>query len=79
MQAYEVYSVDGKKEHHLLGILPERRRNPSRITEKSVINWIRMFFGDIADRPGIFIEEITLHVMENAGNLISIKNSSRLS
>ena len=42
MIAYEFYSVDKRGEAHFLAMLPERRKNPERITEKSIMKWGRM-------------------------------------
>jgi hypothetical protein len=39
MIGYAFYWRDKKGENHLLGILPERRKNPERITQESVMNW----------------------------------------
>jgi len=46
MVAYEFYWDDEKGEEHLIGILPERRKNPERITEESIINWVREIVWD---------------------------------
>ena len=45
MIAYEFYSVDRSGDPHLLAILPERRKDQGRITEKSIRKWGRMFSG----------------------------------
>jgi hypothetical protein len=42
MIAYEFYSVDKSGEPHFFAILPERRKNPLRITEESIMKWGRM-------------------------------------
>ena len=42
MIAYEFYSVDKRGEAHFLAMLPERRKNPERITEKSITKWGKM-------------------------------------
>ncbi len=39
MVAYEFYSRDEAGKEHLIGILPERRADPERMTKKSVLNW----------------------------------------
>ncbi len=39
MIAYEFYWLNGKGKEHLIGILPERRKDPERITNESVLNW----------------------------------------
>ena len=39
MLVYSVYSYDITIGYELIGVLPERRNNPTRITRESVINW----------------------------------------
>lgn len=39
MIAYEFYWADKRGESHFFAILPERRKNPERITEESVMKW----------------------------------------
>jgi hypothetical protein len=39
MVAYEFYCRDSIKGYQIIGVLPERRKNPSRITQESVMNW----------------------------------------
>jgi hypothetical protein len=46
--AYEFYYRD-EKGGSLIGILPERRKNPERINQESIMNWIRVVLGDNAD------------------------------
>jgi hypothetical protein len=48
MTAYEFYHRDAKGVH-LIGILPERRKNPERINQESIMRWIRMVLGDSAN------------------------------
>jgi hypothetical protein len=48
MIAYEFYYHDAKGDR-LIGILPERRKNPERINQESIMNWIRVVLGDNAD------------------------------
>jgi hypothetical protein len=45
MIAYEFYWRDGSMQEHFIGILPERRRNPERITTNSILNWGRGVMG----------------------------------
>ena len=45
MLAYEFYSVDKKGEAHFFATLPERRKDPKRITEKSIMKWGKMVWG----------------------------------
>ncbi len=46
MTAYEFYWRDKKGRDHLIGILPERRKDPERITQESILNWGRKVVGD---------------------------------
>ena len=48
--AYEFYrrvSYDGRD--HFVGILPERRKDPARITEDSIMNWARILLGRMTE------------------------------
>jgi hypothetical protein len=46
MTAYEFYRRDTAGATHLVGILPERRKNPARITDESILNWLKKLMGD---------------------------------
>ena len=46
MMAYELYLRDEANILQLIGILPERRKTPERITPKSIINWGKEILGD---------------------------------
>ena len=59
MVTYEVYSYDKMKGYELIGILPERRKDPKRITRKSILNWGRMVLGDGGSNNIIFIQITT--------------------
>ncbi len=53
----------------MIGILPERRKDPKRITKESVLKWGRMILGESADNKNIIIrqmaiDEITHQVLE---------------
>ena len=39
---YEFYSIDNAGHHEFFGILPERRKDPRRVTKISVMNWGRL-------------------------------------
>ena len=49
MVAYEFYLHDEMEECHSIGILPERRKDPLRITQESVMKWGKMVAGDDVD------------------------------
>jgi len=60
MLVYEVYAYDKKKGYELIGALPERRKNPTRITRKSVIKWGRMLLGDNVNGKDICFHPIEI-------------------
>ena len=60
MVAYKFYLRDATRncfEH--VGVLPERRMNPERITDGSIINWGRKYFGkDVRDKDVFLVETV---------------------
>jgi hypothetical protein len=46
MLGYQFYCLDEKGKDHLIGILPERRFNSARITDRSIMNWAREIIGN---------------------------------
>ena len=60
MTAYEFYSCDESGELHLIGVLPERRRDQERITDESVINWARSLLGDESGVNNVSYSTISL-------------------
>ena len=60
MVAYELFSYDEKNGYEFIGILPERRKEPKRITKESVLNWGRMVLGNNADGKKIFFKSIKI-------------------
>lgn len=46
MVAYAFYWRDESGDTHLIGILPERRKNPTRVTNQSVMNWVNQVLGN---------------------------------
>ena len=46
MLVYKLYWRDEREKEHIIGALPERRKNPERITEESLANWGRIVLGD---------------------------------
>ena len=54
MVAYEFYLDDGSEEFHLLGILPERRKDPLRITYESIMNRGKLIVDDSVDINRIY-------------------------
>jgi len=60
MLVYELYAFNKTKGYELIGILPERRKNPARITKNSVMNWVKLLSGDDVDRRDIFFKPVRL-------------------
>ena len=46
MLGYQFYCLDDKGKDHLIALLPERRSDPERITDRSIINWAREVIGN---------------------------------
>ena len=60
MVAYAFYMLEEIEKVHFIGLLPERRKNPERITQESISNFMRKFFDNEADIDNLFFIEITL-------------------
>jgi hypothetical protein len=58
MVAYEFYWCDPIKGYQLIGVLPERRKDPTRISQESVINLARELLGDHVNADEIFFVKI---------------------
>jgi hypothetical protein len=65
MLVYELYAFNKTIGCELIGVLPERRKNPARITKNSVFNWVRMLSGHDVDSKGIFFKPVRLDAHEN--------------
>jgi hypothetical protein len=61
MIAYEFYRRDGKGENHFIWILPERRKDPERITQESIINWGRKAVVDNTEVRDIFFIRVEIN------------------
>ena len=61
MATYEFYLNDDTKEFHLLGILYERRKDPVRISYRSIMNWGKLIVGHYVDINNIYFIEIEVH------------------
>jgi hypothetical protein len=60
MLVYELYVFNKTKGYEFVGALPERRKNPARITNNSVMNWGKMLLGDNVDSKNIFFKPVRL-------------------
>jgi len=58
--AYEFYCLDESGKSHLLGILPERRKNHDRITNESIMNWIKKITGSVEIENNIIINQVKI-------------------
>ncbi len=75
--AYEFYIKGEDNSSHLLGILPERRRNEERITYESVMNWGRIFLGEEERSRNLYCVRVEIEkstgVIKESGWLTSKK------
>ncbi len=58
MLAYEFYQRDEQGNSHLIGILPERRKDLLRIDEKAIMNWVTMVLGKKEIEDNIYFVQI---------------------
>jgi len=75
MVAYAFYLIDEIDKAHFLGVLPERRQDPDRITKESVLNFGRTIAGIDADVNKIFFLRVT--VDESTGEISWLGKSIR--
>ncbi len=60
MFAYELYAFNKKRGYEFIGILPERRENPVRITKGSIMNWGKSLLGDAMDSKNMFFKQVAI-------------------
>ena len=60
MVAYEFYWRDEAGEEHLVGILPERRKKPERVTEESILNWVWEVIGDNSKVNNLYFVQVEM-------------------
>ena len=58
MVAYEFYWRNEEGKEKLIGILPERRKNPDRITDESILNWGWKVVGNNPDVNKIYFVKV---------------------
>ena len=57
MKAYEFYRrVSNGGEDRFIGLLPERRMDPERITHQTIMNWARLLVSEEVINDVYFIE-----------------------
>ena len=76
MVAYAFYMFEEIEKVHFIGILPERRKNPERITQESISKFMKKFLGNAADIDNLFFIEITSD--EGTGEIDMSEPSVRL-
>ncbi len=55
--AYEFYRLDSTGEYQVVGVLPERRKDPERVTQESIMNWgINFLAADLIIKDIFFIQ-----------------------
>lgn len=72
MVAYEFYWRDSTKGYELIGILPERRKDPKRISQESIMNWGKMILGEYVDENDIYFIKVTID--KTSGDILRFKN-----
>jgi len=60
MLAYELYTFNKKKGYEIVGVLPERRNDPTRITEASITNWGKTLLGADVDSRNMFFRRVAI-------------------
>jgi len=60
MIAYEFYWLDPKGGYQIIGVLPERRKNPTRVIQESIRRWGENIFGKELDTQDIFFIQVTI-------------------
>ena len=61
MVGYELYCWRDPKGYELIGVLPERRNDPQRITKESVLNWGQKYFATQLDLDDMYFIEIEIN------------------
>ena len=78
MVAYEFYVYDEMKELHSIGILPERRKSPLRITQDSIMKWGKMVVGDRVDVNNICFVRVEMVGLNLSINIQMSKTRGRV-
>jgi hypothetical protein len=60
MLAYELYTFNKKKGYEFIGVLPERRKSPMRITKASITNFGKTILGDNVDSKNMFFKRVAI-------------------
>ncbi len=60
MVVYEVFFFNPEGGYERIGVLPERRKNPLRVTRESILNWGKMLLGDNVVSKDIFFRRLII-------------------
>lgn len=60
MVAYEFCWLDSTGGYQIIGVLPERRKDPERITQEYIMNWGKKFFPKDSAINEIFFIPVTI-------------------
>ncbi len=60
MVVYTIYYFGENEDVHFIGFLPERRRNPERITQESIQNFVTTILGHEVNDNKIYYFQVTL-------------------
>ena len=63
MVAYRFYCMGEDGRDDLIAVLPERRRTPERITDRSVLNWAKQVIGNGCHGQSIYFVEVNQRTM----------------
>jgi hypothetical protein len=66
MLVYEFYRTDEIGNTHLIGILPERRKDQARINNESIMNWIYLVIGNRIGSNNISFTKVNLNNLFNS-------------
>ena len=67
MIAYEFYWLDPKGGYEIMGVLPERRKNSTRVTEESIMQWGKTIFNKDFYPKVIFFIKVVMD--QNTGRI----------
>ena len=70
--AYEFYFRDPLKGYQLVGILPEKRKNPKRMNKNSIGKLGKIILGNGRDSKDLFFTKVTLD--SDTGRIIHASN-----
>ena len=70
MVSYEFFSVDETGATHLIGIIPERRKQSERVTNESVTQRLAILLGDSTNLNHFFITQVNID--EDTGRITRV-------